>query len=69
MLFKQIKRKEGPRSYKRNLNSSEKKAFKIQAACMGLRPSIPVQRSYALAGVKDLNPVGSTFKISAAHLR
>ena len=31
MLFKQIKRKEGPRSYKRNLNSSEKKAFKIQA--------------------------------------
>ena len=29
MLFIQIKRKEGPRSYKRNLNSSEKKAFKI----------------------------------------
>ena len=29
MLFIQIKCKEGPRSYKRNLNSSEKKAFKI----------------------------------------
>lgn len=29
MLFIQIKRKEGPRSYKRNLDSSEKKAFKI----------------------------------------
>ena len=27
----QINRKEGPRSYKRNFNSFEKKAFKIQA--------------------------------------
>ena len=31
MLLMQINRKEGPRSYKRNFNSFEKKAFKIQA--------------------------------------
>ena len=29
MLLMQINRNEGPRSYKRNLNSFEKKAFKI----------------------------------------
>ena len=31
MLFIQINRKEDPRSYKRNFNTFEKKAFKIHA--------------------------------------
>ena len=53
------------------LTVSKRKPLKfiLACACMGLRPSIPVQRSYTLAGVKALNPVGSTFKISAAHHR